>query len=46
LERRVSGFEGTLRVFENKVPRKVFGCKREKVTGDWRRLYSVELHDL
>ncbi|KAJ4446560.1 hypothetical protein ANN_13257 [Periplaneta americana] len=35
-----------LRVFENKVLRKIFGAKRDEVTGDWRKLYNAELHAL
>jgi hypothetical protein len=35
-----------LRVFENRVLRKIFGPKREKVTVEWRRLHHEELHDL
>jgi hypothetical protein len=38
--------ERRLRVFENKVLRKVFGPKRDEVTGEWRRLHSEELNDL
>jgi hypothetical protein len=34
-----------LKVFENRVPRKIFGAKRDEVTGDWRKLPSEELHD-
>jgi hypothetical protein len=33
-------------VFNNRVPRKIFGPTREKVMGDWRKLYNEELHDL
>jgi hypothetical protein len=33
-------------VFENRVLRKIFGPKREKVTGGWRRLHNEELHNL
>ena len=33
-------------VFENKVPRKIFGPKRVDQTGEWRRLHNGELHDL
>jgi hypothetical protein len=33
-------------VFETVVVRKICGSKRDKVRGDWRELYSVELHDL
>ena len=32
-----------LRVFENRVLRKVFGPKRNEVTGEWRKLYNEEL---
>ncbi|KAJ4452252.1 hypothetical protein ANN_03770 [Periplaneta americana] len=35
-----------LRVFENKVLRKIFGAKRDKVTGEWRKLHNTELHAL
>jgi hypothetical protein len=35
-----------LRVFENRVLWKIFGPKRDEVTGDWRRLHSEALHDL
>jgi hypothetical protein len=31
-------------VFENRVLRKVFGTKREEVTGDWRKVRNEELH--
>jgi len=34
------------RVFENRALRKVFGPKREKVTGEWRRLHNEERYDL
>jgi len=33
-------------VFENRVLRKIFGPKRDDVTGEWRKLYIEELHDL
>jgi hypothetical protein len=33
-------------VFENMALRKIFGCKREEVTGDWRKMYNKELHGL
>ncbi|KAJ4444133.1 hypothetical protein ANN_05922 [Periplaneta americana] len=36
--------EQRLRVFENKVLRKIFGAKRDEVTGEWRKLHSTELH--
>jgi len=35
-----------LRVFENRPLRKVFGPKREEVTGEWRKLGNEELRDL
>jgi hypothetical protein len=38
--------EYRLRVFENKVLRRIFGPKRDKVTGGWRKLNNEELHDL
>jgi hypothetical protein len=33
-------------VFENRVVRIMFGPKRDVVTGEWRKLYSGELHNL
>jgi hypothetical protein len=38
--------ECRLRVFENKVLRRIFGPKRDEVTGEWRRLYNKELYAL
>ncbi|KAJ4447357.1 hypothetical protein ANN_09363 [Periplaneta americana] len=38
--------EYRLRVFENKVLRKIFGAKRDEVTGEWRKLHNTELHAL
>jgi hypothetical protein len=35
-----------LRVFENRVLRRIFGPKRDKVTGGWRKLRNEELHGL
>ena len=35
-----------LRVFENMVLRRIFGPRREEVTGEWRRLHNEELSDL
>ena len=37
--------ERKLRVFENRVLRKIFGPRRDEVTGEWRRLYNEELND-
>jgi hypothetical protein len=33
-------------VFENRVLRRIFGCERDKVTGEWGKLHNEELHDL
>jgi hypothetical protein len=33
-------------VFENRVLRRIFGLKRDEVTGDWRKLHNEELRDL
>jgi hypothetical protein len=33
-------------VFENRVLRRIFGRKRDEVTGEWRKLHNEELHDL
>ncbi|KAJ4448338.1 hypothetical protein ANN_10353 [Periplaneta americana] len=38
--------EQRLRVFENKILRKIFGTKRDEITGEWRKLYNAELHAL
>jgi hypothetical protein len=38
--------EHRLRVFENRVLRRMFGPKRDEVTGQWRKLHSEELHNL
>jgi hypothetical protein len=38
--------EYRLRVFENRVLRKIFGPRRDEVTGDWRKLHNEELHNL
>jgi hypothetical protein len=38
--------ECRLRVFENKVLRRIFGRKRDEVTGEWRRLHNKELYAL
>jgi hypothetical protein len=33
-------------VFENRVLRRIFGLKRDEVTGEWRKLHNKELRDL
>jgi hypothetical protein len=38
--------EHRLRVFENRVLRRIFGPKRDEVTGGWRKLHNEELRDL
>jgi len=38
--------ECRLRVFENRVLRRIFGPKRDEVTGEWRKLHGEELNDL
>jgi len=38
--------ERSLRVFENKVLRRIFGAKRDEVTGEWRKLQNEELNNL
>jgi hypothetical protein len=38
--------EQRLRVFENRVLRRIFGAKRDEVTADWRKLHNEELHNL
>jgi hypothetical protein len=38
--------EHKLRVFENRVLRRIFGPKRDGVTGRWRKLHNEELHNL
>jgi len=38
--------ERKLRVLENMVLRRIFGPRREEVTGEWRRLHNEELNDL
>jgi hypothetical protein len=38
--------EHRLRVFENRVLRRIFGPKRNQVTGERRKLHNKELHDL
>jgi hypothetical protein len=37
--------ERRLRVFENWVLRRIFGPKRDEVTGEWRKIHNEELKD-
>jgi hypothetical protein len=38
--------EHSLRVFENRVLRRIFGPTRDEMMGGWRKLHNEELHDL
>jgi len=38
--------ERKLRVFENMVLRRIFGPRRDEVTGEWRGFHNEELNDL
>jgi hypothetical protein len=38
--------EHRLRVFENRVLRRMFGPKKDEMTGEWRKLHNEELHNL
>jgi len=38
--------ERRLRVFENRVLRRIFGPGRDEETGEWRKLYNEEFNDL
>jgi len=38
--------ERRLRMFENRVLRKIFGPNRDEVRGEWRKLFNEELNDL
>ena len=38
--------EHRLRVFENRMLRRIFGHRREEVTEEWRKLHTEELNDL
>jgi hypothetical protein len=35
-----------MRVFENRALRRIFGPKRDEVTGEWRKLQNEEINDL
>ena len=38
--------EWRLKVFENRVLKRILGPKRDEVTGEWRKLHNEELNDL
>ena len=38
--------ERRLKVFENRMLRRIFGPKRDKVRREWRKLHNEEVHDL
>jgi hypothetical protein len=38
--------EHRLRVFENRVLRRIFGPNRDEMMGEWRKLHNEELHNL
>jgi len=40
------GEKRSLRVFENRLLRRIFGPKRDEVTGEWRKLHNEELSDI
>jgi hypothetical protein len=42
----VPDIDGGMRVFENRMLRRIFGLKRDKIKGEWRKLYNEELNDL
>jgi hypothetical protein len=44
--RRETWKEHRLRAFKNKVLTRIFGPKRDEVTGGWRKLHNEELHNL
>jgi hypothetical protein len=40
------GEEHRLRVFENRFLRRIFGPKRDEVSGEWRKFHNEELHNI
>jgi hypothetical protein len=38
--------QSRLKVYENRVLRRIFGPKRDEVTGEWRKLHNENVHDL
>jgi hypothetical protein len=45
VEHNESPYGYTLRVFEDRLLRRIFGPKREEVAGDWRRMHNEEFHN-
>jgi hypothetical protein len=45
-ETRSPTFREEHRVFENRVLGGIFGPKKDEVSGDWRKLYTMDLHNL
>jgi hypothetical protein len=45
MDKRRTWTDSSVRVFENRVLRRIFGPKRDEVTGEWRRLHNEELND-
>jgi hypothetical protein len=41
-----SGEEHRLRLFQNRVLRKIFGLRNDELSGGWRNLHNEKLHDL
>jgi uncharacterized membrane protein len=44
--RSLDGWKHRLRVFENRVLRRIFGPKRDEATISWRKVHNEELHNL
>jgi hypothetical protein len=42
----IAGVKGRLRIFENRMLRKIIGPKKDEMTGEWKRLHKEELYDL
>ena len=43
---RIQVQERKLRVYENMVLRRIFGPRRDEITGEWRRMHNEELNGL
>jgi len=40
------GVGSVVKVFDSRVPRRIFGPKRDKVRGEWRKIHKLEPYDL